>query len=437
MAEKNYTLSYISELKGCSVEELCQFAQEKGIELPADPDYSVSSSKLSAIDPQLAFNLKYGKVVSASKDKANGDSKEKMSIVPPEVYHLPKEKKDPKLNVIGKIDLSTLDQSSRPKIKSKENKTKNNIDNKQKNPKRIIGLIKFFDSMKGWGFIVSGNKGISGKPEDEGRLFSIHLTSSEWNGSTSPKDGDWVIFTPRKTPKGWSASNAERMEYNRENLLFSMNYRGKYAKISGSDGKGDRFDKNILCHIIKKMTMTKSVVVNSPYRHMAVTYDTTRFTEIIDTFCEYLVDMPKERQASTIKQFLDDTELNNLLFKVFTEGEYSSEDSLRLSAHQLFSEMLLEHIFESGKLADLSKLPESFDYTQHVNQLTNILVNEALTDSDSNVEKWLGEHDVYEKLELDDSAPNTIPLRLILKDLTGNKSWIEDLNAEWSDIKSL
>ena len=435
MAEKNYTLSYISELKGCSVEELCQFAQEKGIELPADPDYSVSSSKLSAIDPQLAFNLKYGKVVSASKDKANGDSKEKMSIVPPEVYHLPKEKKDPKLNVIGKIDLSTLDQSSRPKIKSKENKTKNNIDNKQKNPKRIIGLIKFFDSMKGWGFIVSGNKGISGKPEDEGRLFSIHLTSSEWNGSTSPKDGDWVIFTPRKTPKGWSASNAERMEYNRENLLFSMKYRGKYAKISGSDGKGDRFDKNILCHIIKKMTMTKSVVVNSPYRHMAVTYDTTRFTEIIDTFCEYLVDMPKERQASTIKQFLDDTELNNLLFKVFTEGEYSSEDSLRLSAHQLFSEMLLEHIFESGKLADLSKLPESFDYTQHVNQLTNILVNEALTDSDSNVEKWLGEHDVYEKLELDDSAPNTIPLRLILKDLTGNKSWIEDLNAEWSDIK--
>ena len=148
MAEKNYTLSYISELKGCSVEELCQFAQEKGIELPADPDYSVSSSKLSAIDPQLAFNLKYGKVVSASKDKANGDSKEKMSIVPPEVYHLPKEKKDPKLNVIGKIDLSTLDQSSRPKIKSKENKTKNNIDNKQKNPKRIIGLIKFFVEIK-------------------------------------------------------------------------------------------------------------------------------------------------------------------------------------------------------------------------------------------------------------------------------------------------
>ena len=55
MAEKNYTLSYISELKGCSVEELCQFAQEKGIELPADPDYTVSASKLNAIDPQLAL----------------------------------------------------------------------------------------------------------------------------------------------------------------------------------------------------------------------------------------------------------------------------------------------------------------------------------------------------------------------------------------------
>lgn len=118
MAEKNYTLSYISELKGCGVEELCQFAQEKGIELPADPDYTVSASKLNAIDPQLAFNIKYGRIVSAKKDNQADSSEEKLTIIPPEVYHLPKEKETkPKVNVLGKIDLSTLNQSSRPKKK--------------------------------------------------------------------------------------------------------------------------------------------------------------------------------------------------------------------------------------------------------------------------------------------------------------------------------
>ena len=131
----------------------------------------------------------------------------------------------------------------------------NNIkkEKKLKSPKRIIGIVKFFDSFKGWGFVVSGSKGISGKLEDEGRMFSIHLTSSQWSSSSSPRDGEWIIFTPLKTQRGWSALNAERMEFNRETLLFAMKYRGKYAKIEGIDTKGDRYDEDILCQIIQKL----------------------------------------------------------------------------------------------------------------------------------------------------------------------------------------
>jgi hypothetical protein len=159
MAEKNYTLSYISELKGCSVEELCQFAQEKGIELPADPDYTVSASKLNAIDPQLAFNIKYGRIVSAKKDNQADSSEEKLTIIPPEVYHLPKEKDiKPKVNVLGKIDLSTLNQSSRPKKKTKEEKANNDEDtqNKPNTSQRIIGIIKFFDAVDSICFFYDG-----------------------------------------------------------------------------------------------------------------------------------------------------------------------------------------------------------------------------------------------------------------------------------------
>ena len=84
MPEKNYTLSYISELKGCSVDDFCKYAEEKGISIPCDPNYSLSSSKLNAIDPQLAFNIKYGKIVSVKKDNPSDGSEEKLTVVPPE-----------------------------------------------------------------------------------------------------------------------------------------------------------------------------------------------------------------------------------------------------------------------------------------------------------------------------------------------------------------
>ena len=53
MAEKIYTLSYISELKGCTIEDFCQVAHDKGIELHNDPDYTVSSSRALRSSPYM------------------------------------------------------------------------------------------------------------------------------------------------------------------------------------------------------------------------------------------------------------------------------------------------------------------------------------------------------------------------------------------------
>lgn len=431
MADKNYTLSHISELKGCTVEELCQFAQEKGIELPVDPDYSVSASKLNAIDPQLAFNIKYGRIVSVKKDNQADSLEEKLTIIPPEVYHLPKEKEaKPKVNVLGKIDLSTLNQSSRPKKKEKEDKVDGDeTNNKPNSPQRIIGIIKFFDINKGWGFVISGNKGISGKAEDEGKIFSLHITSTEWRGMLSPKDNEWIILTPRKNIRGWSATKAERLDCNRENLLFAMRYRGKYAKIYGSDSKGDHYDENILCHIIKEMTCTSSAA------NISASYNISKFTIIIDTFCEYIEERPQKRQSIIIDQFLEDKELHELLLKIFIEGEYTTEDPLRQTAYMLYRRKLLDQLFVSGTMSDLSKLPESFDFTLYIDKLTNILIKEASLNSGSAVENWLSTHPIYDKLVLDNAATQTIPLRLILKKLTGKQSWIDDISADWSDIR--
>lgn len=433
----NISLSQIAELKGESIEELLIYAKGKGIVLPNDSNYMLSLAELNIIDPQLAFNIKYGKMVSAKKEDLIENSEEKLTVIPPEVYKLPnEEEKKPTLNVLGKIDLSTLNQSSRPKKKNKEGKPNDGSKKKSNNSNRIIGILKFFDTFKDFGYIVSNNKGISAKAENDGRIFSLRINSLvEWESERLPKENEWVILTPKKDGLGrLSANNVKRLDYNRETLLFAMRYRGRYAKISGADNKGTSYNEDILCHIINMMTTTKNVA-NTRSRYTNPTYDTSKFTEIIDTFCEYIAKMPSEMQSSTVKQFLEDSDLNNLLFKLFTEGDYSSEEPLRLSAYSIYNGLLLEQIFEGGKLSDLSKLPESFDYTPYSDKLIGILINESNSETTINIEKWLGEHNIFDNLELDDTATQTIPLRLILQKLTGNDSWINDISADWLDIR--
>ena len=217
MPSKKISISDILSIKGGNVEELCLYAKNKGLNIPCDPNYVLSPSELMSIDPLLAYNIRYGKLAQAMKEFPNNKS----------------DNEDEKCNEVNLIN----------KKQQKEQKTK-----------RVIGIVKFFDSYKGWGFAISGSKDISGKLE-EGKLFSLHFTSSQWNGVSSPIDKEWILLTPRKTQRGWSALNVERLEYNRDTLLFAMKYRGKYAKIYGSDKKGGSFDENILCHIIEKMTI--------------------------------------------------------------------------------------------------------------------------------------------------------------------------------------
>ena len=432
----NISLSQLAELKGKSIEELLLYVKKKGIVLPNDSNYILSPTELNTIDPQLAFNIKYCKIVSASKDKVNAGSNEELTIVPPEVYHLPKEKKEPKINVLGKIDLSTLNSSTRPKKTGKEDKVKDSSKKKPNTSNRIIGVLKFFDTFKDFGYIVSNNKGISAKEENDGRIYSLRINSLvDWDSETLPKENDWVMFTPRKDGIGrLSAKNVWRLNYNRETLRLALKYRGRYAKITGSDNKGTHYNENILCHIIYKMidVIQESYIRN---KKVAPSYDTSKFADVIDVFCEYIAKLPNDKKSSTVKEYLEDSDLNILLLKIFSEGGYSTEDSSLLSAYQFFRDMLLEPIFESNKLSELTKLPSSFDYSPYINKLVPVLINESLNSSKDVVEKWLREHNVFDQLKLDDNAANTIPLRIILMEITDNNSWIDDLVANWTDIR--
>ncbi len=407
------TLSILQviNLKGGTIDELCNYAKEKGLIIPPDPNYLLSFVELIIIDPLLAYKIRYDNNIPIEKE----------GVVEEQNVEVLTNESSPK------DEQEVAQQTNSDGIVPQDNE-ENNI---QKTPKRVIGIVKFFDSFKGWGFVISNNKGISGKQEYEGKLISLHITSSEWEGQEAPKDREWIEFTPRKTARGWSAINAKRIEYNRDTLLLAMKYRGKYAKIYGSDNKGDHFDENILCKIINSIIVAKRTGIR--YYGLPA-YDTTKFTEIIDVFCEYIAEMPIERRELTVSQFLEDTSLRSILLKLFTESEYSPEDKKRHDAHLFFYQLLLESVFDSGGLKELSILPNTFDYTLYSDKLATILVKEALSNTSTLVEKWLGEHDVCKNLKLDPFDTNTIPLRLILIKVSGDRSWIEGLRADWSEI---
>ena len=441
MASDKITISDIINIKGGTIDELCLYAQQKGVEIPNDPDYVLSPSQLNSLDPKLAWDIKYGKIVSQKSCETDEESEVKVEIIPPKVFRLDSENRQaPTPKVLGKIDLENIDLSSLPKLKTKKTspstkaKNEGNDDVEQKNsePQRVIGIVKFFDSFKGWGFFVTSGKGIRRNLE-EGCLISLHITSSEWKSSSDPRDNEWVVFTPRSNSRGWSAIDAKRLEYSRDDLLVAMKYRGKYARINGTDNKGDSFDENVLCHIIRRMTVKRRDGITR-YSAPTPSYDEEKFQEVIDCFCDFVSQKPEHKRESLIKEFLEDVSLNKLLFTVFTEGEYTTEDETKKAIYSQFKDIIVNQLFETDKLEDLSALPSTFDYTPYVDKLAAILVNEAKHNSAA-VERWISENNIINAIRLQNTDVDTIPLRLILQEKSGNTAWLDDLTVDWTAMK--
>lgn len=60
----------------------------------------------------------------------------------------------------------------------------------------MTGTVKFFDSQKGFGFIVCGSSD-----------YFVHFKSIVAKGYKELKEGQTVSFTPKLSDKGWLAEN--------------------------------------------------------------------------------------------------------------------------------------------------------------------------------------------------------------------------------------
>ncbi len=423
MSEKKYTLAQVAALKGATVEELCDYLNSNEISISSmNADYTLTDSEINSIktkDQNLAFKLRYSFASNTTKQDVDEDNNAPSSSA--NVFKTRSEQKaseKPKVNVSDKIDLDGIIGKTSAKTLQQQKEPK-----KAKREKRLIGIIKFFDSSKGFGFIVANAKGLSTKPEDTGKLYDFYVCSGNFKSHYSASDGDWVIFKPKKNyRKQNEAGDVEKLEATKDVLIASMKYRGLYGKIKGTDSHSSKtYNENILCHIIKQIQLSEQGKAAKI---------------IIDAFCEYLSKQPLNQRQETIGQFLSDKKLKKVLANIVFSENYASDDPARIESFQLLKYSITNALFSTEDRDSLEALPDGFDYSLKLQEVLAILLNAASNDK-SLVTHWLEKHaeDFIPQIQLPNDKADVIPLRLILYKVTHDGKWITDISLQWDDMR--
>lgn len=77
----------------------------------------------------------------------------------------------------------------------------------------VEGVVKWFDSRKGFGFVVG----------PEGQDIFVHFTVIEGDGFRALRDGSTVIYDAAKSDKGWKATRVVRKD-NPDIVVGKKNY---------------------------------------------------------------------------------------------------------------------------------------------------------------------------------------------------------------------
>lgn len=310
---KNITLGEVSEIKKGTVESIQTYLAGKGVAIPADSNYVLSVAELKAIDPILAFNLKY----RTPKPKSN--------IIPTE----PKAEDSVKLSIETSeqrvepmTDLAQLSKLVESDVKEENNPPKN--EQKKKQEQRLIGIIKFYDNDKGFGYLVTNNKGINNARGIESKIKEIFVHSSGVACGYTPYDGHWVTFTKGKDRRGGlAAKNLSKLEFGKESIMQALKYRGSYAKILGWDSKREHnYQENVISHVYnasKRATGSSDVFK--------------------DALFEFVENTKAEYRESIVKQLYLDEATGKIIDSIIREP--NEEASIAYTCLKAFSTKML------------------------------------------------------------------------------------------------
>lgn len=267
---ENITLGEVAEIKKGTVESIQSYLAGKGVAIPADPNYALSATELKAIDPILAFNLKYRTPkpksnITPSEPKAEG------------TVNLPNETSEEKVEPM--TDLAQLSKLVESDVKEENNPTK--TEQKKKPEQRLVGIVKFYDDDKGFGYLVTNNKGINNTRGIESEIKEIFVHSSGVVRGYTPYDGHWVTFTKGKDRRGGlAAKNLTKLEFDKDSIMQALKYRGSYAKILGWDSKREHnYQENVISHVYnasKRVTGSSDVFKDALFEFVENTKEEIR-----------------------------------------------------------------------------------------------------------------------------------------------------------------
>lgn len=295
----------------------------------------------------------------------------------------------------------------------------------KKATKSIIGIVKFFDTTKDFGFIVTNSLYVPGISDRKNELCNFHVASSGLVYPLPLRKEQWVVFTPKRSSGGkrCNALNVAPLEYNLETLTNAMVYRGEYARIQGEDThSGKEYNASILVHIISKIEKE----------------DPNNAVEIIaSAFCNYIHSLPPNEELCCINELLIDEVLSQKLIKILLPLETLSGATEKINTLHRLKKALTDRLLSKDSISSLYQLPASICLDEYAEPIINLLSrNTAHTDD---LKSWLSSHlEFASQIKLADGDIATIPLRLILDEVLdgGGMSPISDLTASWKHIRN-
>ena len=294
--ERKITLSQAAKQFNVGVNTIVEFLIKKGFKIDNNPKTRLTNELFELLDRTFDNSL----FVSKS--------------VPTEITI----RKDKPLNILGHIELSEIADNNK-------STRKHHIISQP--TVKIIGIVKFYDHYKDFGFIVTNGCDLSFIKETGNGLYDFYINSKSCFNS-APNSNDWVIFDCENK----RATDVKKLYFNKETLSLALKYRGDFARIIGQDIHHSEkvYNHSVLSNIVKN-------------------YDNNKTAEIIEVFCHFLSEMSMEKIDSSIIQFTKDQDLvRSLLPKIYNK-DYSLDNSTLNQIFQHFKKYLSDAMFEIVK----------------------------------------------------------------------------------------
>lgn len=165
--------------------------------------------------------------------------------------------------------------------------------------RRKVGIVEWYDSSKGFGFIATNNFRIKGQTELVEVYFNAREISTDNTGQFYEDVA--VTFNTQKSKRGIIALDVKTFECKKDDILCVLNYRGTYSHISGNNQKGTKnYSANIIPVIYENVLRKKG--------------DNGVF---LDALSEYFDYGDEEQRRIAIEELLSDEETFTLLKDIF------------------------------------------------------------------------------------------------------------------------